>query len=267
MNTGGIESAGRRTSLLALGFVAGFASALFGIGGGLVVVPFLTIVLDVPVKRAIGTSLACVVVVAVVGVIAELLYRPTNVRFEPGLVLALGSMVGARLGAALVKVLPARVLSKLFAAFVILAGLKMLGLVLGGHAKTGFALEEFAALPIATLVAIGLFAGLASSLFGVGGGIVIVPALTFFSTDISVVAARATSLLTIVPTSIVGTIAHRRIGNVDESIARRLLPLAFVGSIAGVLVANHVGELSIARAFGVFLLIAASWILFRRDVK
>jgi uncharacterized protein len=258
-------SDGRRAALLALGFGAGFASALFGIGGGLVMVPVLTIALGVPVKRAVGTSLAAIVPVSATGVVAELLYRPENVRWAPAGVIAIASVAAAEVGARLVRRLPARGLSRLFAAFVVLAALKMLGVLFSERSTASLALSTPSAVGIAALLAIGAAAGLTASLFGIGGGIVVVPALAFLSSDIPVLAARATSLVTIVPTSLVGALAHRRFQHVDFEIARHVVPLAFLGSIGGVVVANHVGEVSIARTFGVFLLAAAAWIFFRPD--
>lgn len=270
MQEGGCAESGlaRRVALLALGLAAGFSSALFGIGGGLVMVPILTLVFGVPIKRAVGTSLAAIVLVSAVGIAAEMIVRPQNIRWVSALALALGSLLGAQIGARILRGLPARTLRRVFAVFIALAGLKMLGLILGGPpaGESGGRLPLGApgAVGALALAAIGLCSGIASSLFGVGGGIVIVPALTFFSTDIPLIAARATSLVTILPTSLLGALLHRRFDNVDAGLARALVPLAFVGSVLGVIVANRTGEVSLARAFGAFLLAAALWLLARR---
>jgi uncharacterized membrane protein YfcA len=264
MQSGGAGTR-RRAALLALGLLAGFASALFGIGGGLVMVPVLTLLFDVPVKRAVGTSLAAIIFVSAVGVAAELVVRPENVRWFPVVPLTVGSLAGAQLGARIVRALSARGLARLFALFVAVAGLKMLGLILGGHATNGVRLDVVEAGAGALLVAVGFGAGLTASLFGVGGGIVIVPALTFFSIDIPLHAARATSLVTILPTSLAGTLLHRRFDHVDGALARLIVPLAFAGSVLGVLVANQTGEIPLARTFGVFLLAAAVWLFVRRS--
>jgi uncharacterized membrane protein YfcA len=266
MEAGG-TGPGRRAALLALGFLAGFSSALFGIGGGLVMVPALTLFFHVPIKRAVGTSLAAIILVSATGVAAQLADEPQNVRLVPALALVAGSVLGAQLGARAVAWLPARALSRLFACFIILAALKMLGLILGGTASGTLVLDRPGGIEILLLLGIGCGAGVTSSLFGIGGGLVIVPALKFLSADIPLHAAIATSLLTIVPTSIVGTFLHRRLDQVDLAIARLMVPLAFVGSVAGVLVANRTGEITLSRVFGAFLLVAAAWMLLRRDER
>ena len=80
---------------------------------------------------------------------------------------------------------------------------------------------------ILALIATGVFAGILAGLLGVGGGIVIVPVLFFLfqnfgvSADSAMVIATATSLATIVPTSISSLYAHNKKGNVDFGILKR----------------------------------------------
>jgi uncharacterized membrane protein YfcA len=82
----------------AVGLVAGLLSGLLGIGGGVVMVPGFTQWAGMPVKRAIGTSLACVALFAVPGTVTHALLGNIDWRF--GLLLALGVVPGARIGAA-----------------------------------------------------------------------------------------------------------------------------------------------------------------------
>ncbi len=88
------------TSRYALvGAVAGLLSGLLGIGGGVVMVPGFTQLAGMPVKRAIGTSLACVATFAIPGTITHAALGNIDWRFA--LLLAVGVIPGARLGAAL----------------------------------------------------------------------------------------------------------------------------------------------------------------------
>ncbi len=88
-----------RWAFSGVGAVAGGLSGLLGIGGGIVMVPGFTQVGDLPVKTAIGTSLACVGLFAVPGTITHALLGHIDWRFA--LLLAVGVIPGARIGAAL----------------------------------------------------------------------------------------------------------------------------------------------------------------------
>lgn len=89
----------RPLAFAGVGVVAGGLSGLLGIGGGIVMVPGFTQVGDLPVKRAIGTSLACVGLFAIPGTITHALLGNIDWRFA--LLLAIGVIPGARIGAAL----------------------------------------------------------------------------------------------------------------------------------------------------------------------
>lgn len=85
--------------LMGVGAVAGLLSGLLGVGGGIVMVPGFTHFVQMPLKRAIATSLACVAIFAVPGTITHALFGQVDWRFA--LLLAVGVVPGARLGAAL----------------------------------------------------------------------------------------------------------------------------------------------------------------------
>jgi uncharacterized membrane protein YfcA len=91
--------AGSPAGYVAVGAVAGLLSGLLGIGGGIVMVPGFTHITGMPVKRAIGTSLCCVALFAIPGTVTHALLDNIDWRFA--LLLAIGVVPGARLGAAL----------------------------------------------------------------------------------------------------------------------------------------------------------------------
>jgi uncharacterized membrane protein YfcA len=116
---------------------------------------------------------------------------------------------------------------------------------------------------IAAMLATGLFAGFLGGLLGVGGGIVIVPVLEFALQFAGVPAeqrmhvAVATSLATIIPTSIASARAHQRRGALDLSIARSWGPAMLIGALVGSLLATRAPVWVLTTVFGGVALIVA----------
>ncbi|MGZ8137339.1 MAG: sulfite exporter TauE/SafE family protein [Methylococcaceae bacterium] len=112
---------------------------------------------------------------------------------------------------------------------------------------------------LASLV-LGLVAGLLAGLFGIGGGLVIVPVLAFiftaqgFPVDSALLMAVATSLATIIMTAISSVIAHHRLGAVLWSKVFRLSPMIMVGAVAGAVIAKHISADALRTILVVFLL-------------
>jgi uncharacterized protein len=102
---------------VALGFVAGALSGLFGVGGGTLFVPTLVIVLDQAQLSAQATSLAAMIPVVFLGAWRQHGYG--NVRWRPAVVVGLASALGVAAGSALADSLPEQALRKLFALFLL----------------------------------------------------------------------------------------------------------------------------------------------------
>jgi uncharacterized protein len=81
----------------AIGLVAGFVSGLLGVGGGIVMVPAFTIWIGMPLRRALGTSLLVIAILVIPGTIVHALLG--NIDWAIFIVLTLGVIPGARLGA------------------------------------------------------------------------------------------------------------------------------------------------------------------------
>ncbi|MEA2284657.1 MAG: uncharacterized protein QOJ21_700 [Solirubrobacteraceae bacterium] len=110
-------------------------------------------------------------------------------------------------------------------------------------------------------IVIGALAGVVAGLLGVGGGVLFVPALTFFL-GLDQVDAEATSLLAIMPMALVGAWRQQRYGNVRVREGLVLGALAIPGAIAGVAVVNVVPERAVQLAFAGLMLVIA-WRLVR----
>ena len=106
------------------------------------------------------------------------------------------------------------------------------------------------------VVLAGLLAGLVGGVLGVGGGVITVPVLTI-AFGLGQASAQATSLATIVPTSLVGAVTADRQGNVLRSQIVWMGAAGVVGAVAGALLALALPAEVLTRVFGVFLAITA----------
>jgi uncharacterized membrane protein YfcA len=124
---------------------------------------------------------------------------------------------------------------------------------------------------IAALLGAGAVGGLLAGLLGVGGGIVIVPALDLALTVAGVEPAAAlhvaiaTSMATIVPTSIASSRSHAKRGAVDAEVIRRWSLPIVIGALAGAMLASRVDARVLSAVFGVVALAAALKMLLPLD--
>lgn len=108
----------------AIGVAAGAAAGLFGVGGGIIIVPSVVLLLGLTQRQASGTSIAAVVVLSATALTAFGISG--NVDWSAAPLIFIGSSVGAVVGARLTTVVPERALTAMFAALMLVAGLRML---------------------------------------------------------------------------------------------------------------------------------------------
>lgn len=124
---------------------------------------------------------------------------------------------------------------------------------------------------IVLLLTIGAFAGIIAGLLGVGGGIVLVPAFFYMFSHLGyggpqlMQVCLATSLATIMATSMRSVMAHHRKGAVDWAILRSWAPWIVAGAIVGVFVASNVKSTTLQAVFGALALIAGLYMAFGRE--
>ena len=242
---------------LALGAVGGVLSGLFGIGGGAVLVPLLVLVAHLPQHTAHATSLAAIVLTALSATLA--FWSQDAVAFGPGLVVAAGAITGAWLGAGLMHRLSAVNLRRAFAVLLVLTAVQLLS-GLGTPQPGDAALLGSGAVAVVGFALLGLAAGVLSALMGVGGGVIMVPALVLLA-GLSQHTAEGTSLLVIVPTSVMGAVRHARRGYTDWRLGLLLGVGGILGAQAGAQVALRLDAARLAQLFGVFLLLTAAQLL------
>lgn len=107
----------------AIGLVAGLASGYVGVGGGFIMVPLMLSIIGIPMRKASGTSLIAVMILAIPGVIEQGIIG--NINYLAGIAIVIGTIPGAVIGARLVTKVPERTLRLLFGCFLIVAAVML----------------------------------------------------------------------------------------------------------------------------------------------
>lgn len=250
---------------LAIGLSGGIISALFGIGGGAYIVPLLSGWLHVPLRRAVGISIAVVLGIVMVGVVSESLATSNIIWLLAG-VLALGAQIGVRFGGWVGSRISSEVLRYIYIVFLVLIAMK-LGRIIPGDATLGvLSPSQIHTAWVLALFPVGVLAGFLSVLLGIGGGTVAVPLMLLLINGLPFQSARATSLAMVLPTAFAGVWVHVRQKNILWRSAIPIMVPGFVGAIVGVMLANVIpGEVLRHYVFPVFLTIMAIRLLVKGD--
>lgn len=197
-----------------IGLAAGFVSTLMGIGGGLVMVPALHLTSGFTIKRAVGTSLACIIPIALVGAASHYALLDAAFPWVAAMILTLGAVVGAQIGVWVFAKIDAKWVSIGFMVLLLITAARIL-------LKADWVGDTTVPNHV-NLALIGLAAGFSSSMLGIGGGVVIVGMMVgIFRTHM--LWAVSLSLVVIVPTAISGLIGHARQRNIQW---QAVLPIA-----------------------------------------
>ncbi len=192
--------------LIVVGVAAGLLSGLFGVGGGILIVPGLVMVAGLEQRLAHGTSLAAVLPISVASLFTY--WGHGNVDWPVAACLAVGAVSGSLIGTHLLTVTSKRALAYIFSSVLVISAIE---LFISTHGS-GRATLNFAA--VIALVLVGLAAGALAGLLGVGGGVVMVPVMIVLF-GIAPVIAKGTSVAVIIPTAIMATWRNRTNGNLD----------------------------------------------------
>lgn len=237
-------------TLVVIGFTGGVLSGLFAIGGGILMVPLLVWRAGSDQRRAAATSLVAILPAAVVSSVTYLINGAVDL--VAGAFIAAGAISGAVIGSRLLRRISVPALRWMFIVFIVAVAARLLFVA----PQRGQAVD-FSLLVGGGYVALGLAMGIASGLFGIGGGIIAVPLMiTFFSA--SDLVAKGTALVVSILTSAVGTAANSRAGLVDARAGLVLGAVAAVASIPAVLVALAIPARLSAITFAALLLVVAA---------
>lgn len=215
----------RLVALIILGIAGGLFAGIFGGGGGIILVPLLVTFAGFDQRRASATSLLAILPSTLAGAITYLANGEVDLLAAG--VIAIGAVVGSVLGTKLLLRLPLPVLRWGFIVLLVIVAVRMALLV----PERGDPLAFSPPIAVAYL-ALGLVMGITAGLFGVGGAVISVPALTALL-GVSDLIAKGTTLAVMVVTSSTGSLANRRSGLVDVRSALVIGPVAAVAAVGG----------------------------------
>jgi len=212
------------------GLLIGFAGALCGIGGGIFAGPLLHAVKRLPLKRAAATAILVILGTTTASTAAEVLRGDSELEWRVVVPLACGALLGSELGFRLSKRIDERALKTLFAAVLVLAGLRVLFFTRGLVGAE--LLDSRVALAIA--FGIGLAGGSLTPLLGIAGGVVMVPALFLSMQELGFGGARACALAAGAVAALRSLWLHARARNISYALGLPLAAGALVGALVGV---------------------------------
>ena len=251
-----------------IAFLVGIIAAMTGMGGGVFIVPFLSLVPpydSIGIENAVGTSLAMIIFTSSSSGIRY--FRQRRIDYKVGLILTLTTIPGAFVGAYLTTFITSRGLGLIFGVFLIFVALRMafqfnsyrtLIPRIGQSWNRKITDSDGTAFEYNTNVNLGLvlsfFGGLSSGFLGIGGGALMVPILHLamnFPMHITV----ATSMFIMIFTSISGTTTHLSLGNVRADYAIFLSIGVIFGAQLGAHFSKKISGKNLRRIFGVVLLL------------
>ena len=259
--------------LCSIGGLAGLVLGTLGVGGGIVMIPFLTLLLGCDRIRAVAASLATIAVFSLLLVSADALHHPEHIRVSVAAAMVIGALMGVKLGTAIATRMPDKLFAILFILLLLAGAGKQAGLSSSGQEFHVFGDQvslapsiaiEYAGVLFALILA-GAIGGLGASVLGIGGGVVYVTAMTLMHADFSnPLTARATSLAIVLATSIYATLLNRKRGRIEGRLATWLITGGVVGAVCGHVVASEVPKELLGKLLAGFLL-ANALIMIRRQ--
>lgn len=238
---------------IAIGVITGGITSLIGASGVMIIVPILTMLFKASVHTAIGTSLFVDVIASIT--VAYSYYKNGNIELKSGIWIAITSIIGAQVGAMLASKMGEGNLSTSFGVVLIIAGFSMLRKSYKekkdpSDSVSGFIQFKAEWQKILAALIIGFGIGILSGIFGAGGGVMILLALTILM-SFPLHKAIGTSTLIMAITAISSTVGYAARGNIDFVLGSLLAAGAVLGGILGSRYANKVNEKTLQRVVGI----------------
>lgn len=240
----------------AFGLIVGGLLGLVGGGGSILAVPALVYGVGLPLSAAIPTSLVVVGASSAVAVVPRL----RNVNWRLAVIIGAAGTATAYLGAYVNRLLDQKVLLLAFAAIMVIAGVRMMmptKAAGGSCALPGGGVHWRSCLPKA--IATGAVVGFLTGLLGVGGGFLIVPALTLVL-GLPMAATVGTSLVIIVINSVAGFAAHLGDLHIDWAVTAAFAMAAMAASLLAGRLGTNIPDRILKRSFGILVLAVAAYV-------
>ena len=234
---------------LLIGFGVGAFSGAFGVGGGIILVPVLVLLFHMQQKNAQATSLVMVTFAAIAGFTT---YAVADfVAWIPAAFILIGGLTGSLLGSSVVKRTSNYRLQLGFGLLLIAVAVRLLW----PTQSIGVTDLPTISLTIAlAFIASGVAMGVLSALFGIGGGIILIPiVVTFFG--FSQQLAAGTSLAVMAPIALLGAWRQSRTGATDWSTGVRFGLSSIPGAVLGAAIAVAVSGALVKTAFALILVV------------
>lgn len=245
--------------LVVFGFFIGILASMTGVGGGVFIVPILTLLYNFLPANAVGTSLTTIIFTAMASAINYAMQK--RIYYKTGVVLIITTAPGAYLGAWLTTIIEPRELGLIFGFFLIFVALRMAyGLVRKkGRGKTSTVNSDSELLKRKKTIVIGaglsFFGGLASGLLGIGGGTLVVPIMTI-TMGMPIHYATATSMFTMIFTSISGVAQHYQANHIDFAVALLFAAGTIIGAQVGAYTSKRISGRNLSLIFAIMLTVA-----------
>lgn len=245
--------------IVLLGIIAGIMSGMFGIGGGVIIVPILTALFGFPLIEAGGTSLAALMMpVGIFAVISY--YKEKMINIKVAAIFSVGILVGVLFGANFAISLPATLLKQIYGVFLLWVCWRFWDFRTKNQPSNSEPDEinsnkKFDTKGLITICFWGIFTGILSGLFGIGGGLVMVPIMvTVLKFDTKT--AVGTSLAALLPpVAFPGVLAYYYAGHLNVSVSAILAGGLLIGSIIGAKINIALPGKSAKKIYAIFLLI------------
>jgi len=245
-----------------LGFLIGTVASMVGVGGGVFIVPLLTLLYEFSPSEAVGTSLATIIFTSLASTANY--SRQKRIYYKTGLILALTTIPGAFLGAYLTSIIEERLLGLIFGLFIFFVALRMIFKLSfsrtkqshtgkGGHSESSLFESRR---KISSGVALSFFGGLSSGLLGIGGGSLLVPIMVL-AMKMPMHTAVATSMFTMIFTSTSGVMQHFRQGNIVFEYVLPLVLGTIFGAQLGAYTSKKISSGNLRTIFGIVLVIVS----------
>ncbi len=241
--------------MVAGGAGAGLFGSLLGLGGGVLIVPLLTLGFGLPLREAVGVSLVSVIMTSSAAAGVYLERHVANLRL--GMSLELFTATGALVGGSIAFLLDEQVLELLFAILLIYVAASMVWRRgSAADASTDTAPGSYAVRNMGLGIVGSAFAGVVSALLGIGGGIVKVPLMNL-GMGVPLRVATATSNLMIGITATASAIIYLLRGGIDPYVAGPTAIGVFLGASLGSRVAHRIDTRYLRVLFVVVLVVTA----------